>query len=218
MSEFLLKVRPLAFHPSCNKPYLNASGKVIIPQSVLKTLMDISGNNVFSPISFILYEGEREIISVGVEEFSAQEGYIYVPSFLMETYWLPHDTEIKLIYNEPQKGTKISIQPHKTAFIDSPAKEKTFLEEYLKKCYPVLKRNTTILIKEGEGEYYLNITNTAPDEIISTLNTDLVVEFEEPLDYVEPPPPPPPSVVENMPMPRGHFVPFAGKGYRLGAN
>ena len=74
------------------------------------------------------------------------------------------------------------------------------------------------MIKEGEEEYYLNITDTAPNEIISTLNTDIVVEFEKPLDYVEPPPPPPPSVVENIPMPRGHFVPFAGKGYRLGTD
>jgi len=216
MTDFTLKVRPLAFHPSCDKPYLNASAKVILPQSVLQKIMDISGNTIYSPISFLMKDGERDIISVGVEEFSAEEGYVYVPSFIMEMYWLPHDTEVILTHQQHEKGTKISLEPHKTAFIDSKAKEKGFLEDYLKKCYPVLRAGTTILIKDDDNEYYINITETLPSETISTLNTDLEVEFKTPLDYVEPPPPPPPAVVEHMPMPPGHFVPFAGKGYRLG--
>ena len=137
-------------------------------------------------------------------------------SFIMETYWLPHETEIILRYQRVEKGTKLSIEPHATAFIDSQAKEKTFLENYLKKCYPVLNAGSTILIKDGDKEYYINITETVPERIISTLDTDLEVEFKQPLDYVEPPPPPPPSIVENIPMPKNRFVPFAGKGYRLG--
>ena len=217
MNEFTLKVRPLAFHSSCEKPYLNASCKVIIPQSILESLMDTSENTIHSPIAFLLLQGEREIISVGVEEFSAPEGFIYIPSFIMETYWLPHETEIILRYQRVEKGTKISIEPHKTAFIDSKAKEKTFLENYLKKCYPVLSAGSTILIKEGATEYYINITETIPERVISTLDTDLEVEFKQPLDYVEPPPPAPPSIVEHMSMPKNCFIPFAGKGYRLGA-
>ncbi len=218
MTEFTLCARPLAFHASCEKPYLNASNKVILPASILKTLMDTSGNTVHSPIAFLLCQGEREIISVGVEEFSAPEGYIYIPSFIMETYWLPYETEVTVHYRRVEKGTKISMEPHTTAFIDSQAKEKTFLENYLKKCYPVLSAGTTILIQKEDKEYYINITETVPTAIISTLDTDLEVEFKEPLDYVEPPPPPPPSIVEHMPMPMNRFVPFAGKGYRLGGN
>jgi len=226
VNDCRLIVRPLAFHPSCDKDYLNASGKVILPPSVLQKIMDISGNEVFTPISFLMIQDEKELLSVGVEEFSAQEGYIYLPSFVMETYWIPYDTEVVLRYIKPEKGTKISIQPHKTAFIDSKTKEKSFLEEYLKKYYPVLRAGTTILIKDDNEEYYINITQTTPNETISTLDTDLEVEFEKPLDYIEPPiapptppptPPPTNNVIENIPMPRGHFVPFAGKGYRLGS-
>ena len=57
MAEFTLKARPLAFHASCDKPYLNASCKVIIPQSILQTLMDMSGNTIHSPIAFLLSQG-----------------------------------------------------------------------------------------------------------------------------------------------------------------
>ena len=218
MAEFTLKARPLAFHASCDKPYLNASCKVIIPQSILQTLMDMSGNTIHSPIAFLLSQGDREIISVGVEEFSAPEGFIYLPSFIMETYWIPYETEVTLRYQRVEKGTKISIKPHTTAFIDGKAKEKTFLENYLKKCYPVLRAGSTILIEDEGVEYYINIAETEPEIMISTIDTDLEVEFKEPLDYVEPPPPPPPSIVEDMVMPKNRFVPFAGKGYRLGGN
>ena len=87
------------------------------------------------------------------------------------------------------------------------------MENYLKKWYPVLKKDSTIVIKEGEEEYYINVKITRPADIISTIDTDISVEFEKPLDFVEPPPP---SIIEDMPMPKSHFVPFAGKGYRLG--
>ena len=109
MTEFVLKVRPIVHHPSCYKPYLDSSGKVVLPQSILKTLLDMSGNTIFSPIAFILLRDEEELTSVGVEEFSAEEGFIYLPSFLIETYWIPYGTEIKLrFHNDTQKGTKIS--------------------------------------------------------------------------------------------------------------
>ena len=78
-----------------------------------------------------------------------------------------------------------------------------------------MSKGSTIVIKNGNEEYFINIKETLPVDIISTIDTDLEVEFVQPLDYVEPPPP---SVIDNMPMPRGHFVPFAGKGYRLGSN
>lgn len=213
MTEFTLKVRPLIYHPSCNNPYLNDSGKIILPASVLKKIMDSSGNTVFSPISFTLVKNGEEIISVGVEEFSAEEGFVYLPSYIMETCWLPIDSDIVVRYHKPVKGQKITLEPHTTTFIDSEAKEKTFLENYFKKCYPVLSKGSTILIRHNDDEFYINIADTSPADIISTVDTDLIVEFAKPLDYT---PPPPPKVVEHMPMPRGHFVPFAGKGYRLG--
>ena len=213
MAEICLKVRPLAFHPSFSKEYLNAGGKVILPPSVLREVMDISGNEIISPIVFTIMKEGEELISVGVEEFSSPEGYIYIPNFIMELYWLPHDSEIMLRYENVERGTMVELEPHSMAFIDSDAKNKEYLEAYISKHYPVLRKGSIILIKENGEEYYINIKQTAPTPIILTVDTDLTVEFAQPLDYVEPPPP---SVVETMAMPQSHFVPFAGKGYRLG--
>ena len=213
MTEITLKVRPLVFHHSFNNSSLNKSGKVILPEKVLKDILDISGNNIEFPLTFTLVKEGTDIISVGVEEFSALGEYIYVPQFIMEHYWLPQESKLMIRNIHPPKGIKIELEPHKTAFIDSPAKEKAFLEFYINKHYPVLQKGSTILIHQDGNDFYINIKDTFPEEIISTVDTDLVVEFAQPLDYVEPLPP---SVIENMPMPRGHFVPFAGKGYRLG--
>jgi len=213
MTDICLKVRPLAFHPSFSKDHLNAGGKVILPQSVLREVMDISGNEIHSPIVFTIIKNDADLISVGVEEFSSPENYIYLPNFIMEQYWLPHESEVMLRYEKVEKGTMVELEPHSMTFIDSDAKGKKYLESYISKHYPVLRKGSTILIKENDNEYYINIKNTAPADIILTVDTDLTVEFAQPLDYVEPPPP---AVVETMPMPTSHFVPFAGKGYRLG--
>jgi len=216
MTDICLKVRPLAFHPSFSKDHLNAGGKVILPQSVLREVMDISGNEISSPIVFTIMKEGEELISVGVEEFSSPKDYIYIPNFIMEQYWLPHESEVTLRYDKVVgKGTMVELEPHSMTFIDSDAKEKEYLESYISKHYPVLRKGSTILIKENGEEYYINIKNTAPTPIILTVDTDLTVEFAQPLDYVEPPPP---SVVETMVMPQNYFVPFAGKGYRLGNN
>ena len=213
MAEFSLKVRPLAFHPSFSKEHLNAGGKVILPQSILNRVMDISGNEIHSPIVFTLIKDGKDLISVGVEEFSSPVDYVYLPNFIMEQYWLPHESEVVLRYESVQKGTMVELEPHRTAFIDSDAKNKDYLESYISKHYPVLRKGSTILIKENGEEYYINIKDTAPGDIILTVDTDLRVEFAQPLDYVEPPPP---AIVETMAMPTSHFIPFAGKGYRLG--
>ena len=213
MTEITLKVRPLVFHHSFNNSSLNKSGKVILPEKVLKDIMGISGDNIEFPLTFTLVKEGDNIISVGVEEFSALGEYIYVPQFIMEYYWLPQESHVTIRNIQPPKGTKIELEPHKTAFIDSPAKGKKFLESYISKYYPVLQKGSTIVIHHDGNDFYINIKDSFPADIISTVDTDLVVEFSQPLDYVEPPPP---SIIENMPMPRGHFVPFAGKGYRLG--
>ena len=217
MDSIRLKVQPLAFHSSItNNTALNASGKVILPQSVLSHILDISHNEITSPLIFTIVKDGIEIITVGVEEFSGAENYIYLPHYIIEQHWLPYESEVTIKFEKVKKGTKIELEPHKTSFLDSKLKEKKFLESYISKYYPVLCKGSIILIKDGGDEFYINIKDTVPHDIILTVDTDIEVEFAQPLDYVKPPTPPPPNIVESMPMPKGHFIPFAGKGYRLG--
>jgi len=77
-----------------------------------------------------------------------------------------------------------------------------------------------------------------PADTIHITNSDINLDFDEPLDYVEPPPkepspPPSPPPIKNTVIPRSalpalhrdkpiktmsdKFVPFSGSGHRLGS-
>ena len=115
------------------------------------------------------------------------------------------------------------------------------LEKILSEDYPVVTRGQTIAVyyKELNKVFRIDIVETKPAEVISIINTDINVDFDEPLDYVSPPPQPtaphpspainptsppisPPSI-ENKKInysnlqKTGVFVPFSGTGNRLGS-
>ena len=82
MDDILLRVQPLAFHPTISKSELNASGKVILPQTILNKILDISNNEIPSPLIFTIIKDGEEIISVGVEEFSwCRKLYLFTPLY-----------------------------------------------------------------------------------------------------------------------------------------
>jgi len=142
----------------------------------------------------------------------------------------------------PVKGTYIKLRPHETAFINL-HNPKAVLEKIMSKDYPVVTEGQTIEIfyEELKKTFRIDIIKAEPAEIISIINTDINVDFDTPRDYVEPkkaPPPTPPSPstpkmlspghmqnkiisrqtqIESMRSPTSkQFVPFSGKGRRLG--
>ena len=62
---------------------------------------------------------------------------------------------------------------------------------------------------------YFNILETEPADIISTVDTDLEVDFKAPLDYVEPPKPPPIAVNNSN---NGNSITFANSAANSAAN
>ena len=104
--------------------------------------------------------------------------------------------------------------------------------------YTVLTKGETISIKYLENYYYIDVMECEPADTIHITNSDINLDFDEPLDYVEPPPkepspPPSPPPIKNTVIPRSalpalhrdkpiktmsdKFVPFSGSGHRLGS-
>ena len=54
----------------------------------------------------------------GVLEFSAEEGMVHIPVWMMNNLCLEEGAEIILRNMNLQKGSFIKIAPHETAFID----------------------------------------------------------------------------------------------------
>ena len=80
-------------------------------------------------------------------------------------------------------GRFVRIQPHRTEFIDLP-NPKTVLENSLRN-YACLTKGETIQVTFNQKEYFINILECKPADAISTIETDMEVDFAPPLDYEE---------------------------------
>ena len=106
----------------------------------------------------------------------------------------------------PVQGTYIKLRPHKTEFINL-SNPKAVLERIMSRDYPVVSQGQTIELnyEDLNCKYRIDIVETNPAEIISIINTDINIDFDQPLDYVEPPPQskysPPLSPISEIPSP-----------------
>ena len=67
---------------------------------------------------------------------------------------------------------------------------RAILEKIMSKDYPVITQGQTIAINYTDLNrvFRIDIVETKPAEVISIVNTDLNVDFDEPIDYVPPTP------------------------------
>ena len=82
------------------------------------------------------------------------------------------------------KGTYIKFQPHETAFIDL-GDPKAILERELTN-YATVFKGDTININHAGRDYMINVVDCKPNDQICVVEADINVDFDAPLDYVEP--------------------------------
>lgn len=80
----------------------------------------------------------------------------------------------------------MKIQPHETKFIDLPD-PKAILERELTN-YSCVFKGDTINIQHQGRDYAIDIIQCKPADQICVVEADINLEFEAPLDYVEPKP------------------------------
>ena len=175
---------------SCDEELVNRlkhTNKLLLPQSVLYSLQN-SIDNFESPLFFKLKNISNEFYQVcGVHEFSAPPGVIHAPYYVMNTLGIREGETINIELVNPPEGSFIKIRPHKTEFIELP-NPKELLEKILSRDYQVLKEGHTIQLYDTNSDkvYEIDIVETKPASIIKIIDINLEVDFEQPLDYVEP--------------------------------
>ena len=157
----------------------------------------------------------------GVHEFSAPPGVIHAPFYIMNTLGIKEGDTVNIELVSPPDGSFIKIRPHKTEFIEL-TNPKAVMEKILSRDYQVLTEGHTIQLNYTDLNkvFEIDIVETKPSSTIKIVDVNLEVDFDTPLDYVEP-------VKEekvrdisknvnnysqNYDMKR-----FPGKGYRLGS-
>ncbi|WFD20508.1 ubiquitin fusion degradation protein [Malassezia caprae] len=164
-------------------------GKVIMPPSALATITDLE---LESPWTFVLRgvgHARTQRTHAGVVEFIADEGRVYLPSWMMRTLELQDGDPIHIQGTRLPKGKFVKLQPQTVDFLEI-SDPKAVLEQALRN-YPTLTRGDIIEISYNCLTFEILIMEVQPDaEGISIIETDLEVDFAPPKGYVEPAPQP----------------------------
>lgn len=164
----------------------------------------------------------------------ARHPKIYLPLWMMDTAHLSDGllTRVDILSEEAfPPATHIVFKVIDSTFYNSDIKEE--LENALS-AIGVIRQHTTLQIPvESLGGYSVDvfISKTEPAEVVLCQGEEVAVEFEEPVDYVEPSPPRPPTPVpqhdfhnllspellENR-LPVVGFQAFQGTGQALGSS
>lgn len=179
------RCRSVAFH----KPEMESGGKIVLPASALDMLTRL---NVTYPMLFELTNTVTEQRThCGVLEFTASEGNCYVPYWMME-YLLMEEGQLLTVRNvQLPLATYVKLQPHRTAFIEV-ANPKAVLEMAFRN-FSCLSKGDVICINYMDQKFYINVLEVKPDtyNAVSIVETDVKLDFEQPVDYVEPEKPAP---------------------------
>lgn len=193
------------------------TNKIILSEDVLYEYKD---DKEMFPLTFRIINPETMLSTVcAVHEFTSLPGTCILPYRIMDNLMLEQGSTINLVYETVPKGSYIKIRPHRTKFIEL-SNPKAVLEKNININYPTLTKGETISIEYNSEIYFIDIVETEPVESINILNSDINLDFDKPLDYVE-------SEQKNEIVKTkvesyakkkgGIFVPFSGRGYTLGS-
>lgn len=157
---------------------INSSNKVLFPESFLNKLS--SYDNLTYPITIKLND-----VVIGINKLIS-DSYIYVPDYLCSQLDLLscETLSFEILNYDIPKATKIKLKPYQSTFYDL-LDHKSFLEMKLKKHFTHLKQGSKIAFSNGSNIIEFDILETYPEELVSLIDTDVIVDFDKAHDYVE---------------------------------
>lgn len=129
----------------------------------------------------------QHLTHCGVLEFSAPEGTIYLPLWVMKTLKLRSGDFVTLRNVTLNLGKFVKLQPQSVAFLD--ITDPRAVLEYSFRTFSALTRGDMIQIAYNDQIFELLIMEIKPENAkhaISIVETDLQVDFAPPVGYVEP--------------------------------
>ena len=242
MSIYTPIAYPLSFSDNPQRERLANSNQVLLPPEILQN------EEIEFPVYFTISNNEKSL-NVAVFEFTETPNVIYMPWFILNLLDLKEGepVDVKMIEEEVVAATEITLMPHEHEFVTL-TDPKAILEHCISKNYPILTENEIIKINYIDKVYNLSVIDIKPNNIVSTVNCDVTLNFERALDYVTPPPTPRKTNIQsfsqfstddipdnqiirenqmsreskinefkNKNLQNVGFLPFSGKGNRLGS-
>lgn len=153
--------------------------KIFLPPSALDKLARM---NVEYPMLFeISSDSVDKKTHCGVLEFSAEEGWCYMPFWMMENLVIDEGSLITVKNVSLSKATFVKFRAQSMDFVEV-SNPRALLEVALRK-FTCLTVGDTICIPYGSSKFYLDVREVQPNGAASIIETDCNVDFEEPLGY-----------------------------------
>lgn len=161
------------------------TGKLILPMSCLERLASTSDEY---PMLFrVTNMHTKRSTHAGVLEFTAVEGTVLIPEWLKKTIEICMSDRVLVERVMLPRGQFVKLQPQSVDFLEI-SDPKAVLENALVN-FPAISKDDLIVFFYNSKRYEIRVIETRPNfPGISIADTDLEVDFEAPLDYVEPPP------------------------------
>ena len=159
-----------------------SGGKIVLPSSVLERLTRM---NIEYPMLFKLTHCDSERYThCGVIEFSAQEGKVYIPHWLMNMLQMREGNRVSLEYVSLVPCTYVKFQPITMEFLEF-TNPKSILETTLR-SFACLTLGDIITIHYIGNEFQLRILELKPKNEVTIIECDMEVDFAPPEGYVSP--------------------------------
>ncbi|PAA49896.1 hypothetical protein BOX15_Mlig029594g2 [Macrostomum lignano] len=156
-------------------------GKIIMPQSALESLVQL---HIQYPMIFRLSNPVTKKFShAGVIEFTAEEGRVYVPYWIMQNLLLNEGDMLRIENVSLPKATYAKFQPQNVNFLDI-SNPKAVLENELRK-FACLSTGDIIVLHYNNKEYELLVQELKPANSVTIIECDVNVEFDKPVGYEE---------------------------------
>uniref|UniRef100_A0A0N5CGG6 Ubiquitin fusion degradation protein 1 homolog n=1 Tax=Strongyloides papillosus TaxID=174720 RepID=A0A0N5CGG6_STREA len=193
----------------------NYSGKIFLPASALDQLMR---SNIEYPMMFKISNKETGVFThCGVMEFTAEEGKIYLPTWMMQQLSLSIGQIISIKYTSLPRATYAKLQPQSIDFLEI-SDPRAVLERELAK-YSCFTINDKITFRYNDTDYEVAVVELKPSNAVCVVECDINVDFAPPVGYVEPE-----NQLTSTEMPEAPELPslkevkskiFQGSGFRL---
>jgi len=163
-----------------HRPELESCGKIILPSSALGNLARL---HIDYPMLFSLSNPKNsgKKTHCGVLEFTAEEGFCYVPYWMMQNLLIDEGEYITVASINLPKGKYVKMQPLNSSFLDI-ANPRAVLEICLRN-FSCFTKGDIIPIDYNKKTYKFSIVEVKPENAVSIVETDIHLDFAPPLDY-----------------------------------
>ncbi|EEY62623.1 ubiquitin fusion degradation protein, putative [Phytophthora infestans T30-4] len=172
-------------------PHLEFGDKIVLPP---KILLELQCLKIPTPLLFMVRSASQDLHFerypdvctrqyCSVQEFSAPDGQVFLPYWLMQNLRVPEGDWVVVtsVVNLP-RGIYCRFQPESTSFLDLAAEigPKLLMETALRR-YSVLSMGSTIVIEYGTVRYHVQVAELKPAPVVSLCgDVDLETDFMPP--------------------------------------